>query len=82
MRASKDKFYIYIDDCSTWVHRTPLKVIVNPILRFLQFWTNEPWVIGSDTDFDKDDNPHFQGYCWVRAEVLEKWKDTKRRLKK
>lgn len=32
-------------------HRTLLKIFVNPILRFIQFWTDRPYVITSNIDF-------------------------------
>lgn len=28
-------------------HKPLIKVLVNPILRFIQFWTNKPYVIAS-----------------------------------
>lgn len=41
MSHPKDKYIVGI------THRTPLKCIVNPILRRIQFWTDRPWVITS-----------------------------------
>ena len=64
------------------MHRSPLKLVINPILRFLQFWTDEPWVLGSETEFDENKKPHFQGYCWLRAKVLADWKDVKKGAKR
>lgn len=39
-------FYKY-NNGDGYAHRTVLKVIVNPILRSLQFWTDRPYVIAS-----------------------------------
>lgn len=47
-----DKYYIFED--GIWTHKTPLKLFLNPILRKLQFWTKEPYVIASLTDWEED----------------------------
>ena len=61
---SKDKFYIKRD--WGWNHSTPLKRLVNPVLRFIQFYTWEPYVIGSLTEF-VDGKPHFIRYNFSRV---------------
>ena len=66
-----DDYYIYVDSYKCYIHRTPLKVIVNPILRFLQFWTKRPFVIASDTEFDKNGKPHFLNYCFARIKKMK-----------
>lgn len=58
---NKDKYYVYNEQYDCWMHRTPLKLIVNPILRFIQFWTDKPFVIYSETEFI-DKKPHFLSY--------------------
>ena len=50
-----DKYYYFHKRYKIWMHRTPLKLFINPILRFIQFWTTKPFVIASDTDFDMND---------------------------
>jgi len=45
-----NEYYVFEDGC--WKHKTKLKLIVNPVLRKLQFWTNKPYVICSITDFE------------------------------
>jgi len=55
-----------------WCHRTWLKCIVNPILRFIQFWTDKPYVISSITEF-KDGLPYFQHYSLQRVKYLKKF---------
>ena len=64
------------------MHRTSLKCIVNPILRKIQFWTKEPLVIYSKTDFDEKGVPHFKGYGLIRTKVMtaqeyNEWKKNK-----
>lgn len=70
----KDSYYFYIDKYKKWVHRPPLKVLINPILRFVQFWTKKPYVIASITEFI-DDKPHFLGYDLCRIENLKNFKN-------
>lgn len=63
-----DKCYVKIE--GYWCHRTRLKCIINPILRFLQFWTDKPYVIASMTNF-KDDLPYFSHYTMQRKKKLK-----------
>lgn len=65
-----DKCYVKIE--GNWCHRTWLKCIVNPILRFIQFWTDKPYVISSITEF-KDGLPYFQHYSFQRVKYLKKF---------
>ena len=67
---NKDKYYVQDKECGCWMHRTPLKCIVNPILRKMQFLTKEPLVICSKTDFDENGTPHFKGYGLIRTRVM------------
>jgi hypothetical protein len=65
---SKHVFYhdrVY--DC--WMHRPLLKVIVNPILRKLQFFTKKPWVISSIVEM-KNGIPVFKRYSMHRVECV------------
>lgn len=59
----------YIQASGHWYHKTPLKSIVNPILRRLQFWTDIPYVIGSKTEYIKG-YPNFTGYRMVRTSKI------------
>lgn len=45
-------------------HRTRLKIIVNPILRVLQFWSNTPYVIASNVVIERK---KFLGYTLRRV---------------
>jgi len=47
------------------IHRHPLKLLVNPVLRKLQFFTDRPWVIASEMD----ENLEFQGLCFCRVQI-------------
>ena len=67
---NKDKYYVHDKECGCWMHRTPLKCFINPILRKIQFWTKEPLVICSKTDFDENCIPHFKGYGMVKTRVM------------
>lgn len=66
---SKDKYYVYQDD--TWKHRSPIKLLLNPILRKIQFFTNKPYVIASDTGFDINGKPYFIKYKFMRVEYIK-----------
>lgn len=68
--SSKDKYYVQDKECGCWMHRSPLKCIINPLLRKIQFWTKEPLVICSNTDFDENGVPHFKGYGMTRTRVM------------
>ena len=70
---NKDKYFVYSKKYDTWMHRTPLKLIVNPILRKLQFWTNCPYVICSETIF-VDGKPHFLNYSFGKMLFIRNWK--------
>lgn len=60
----------YIHKGNYWMHKTRLKLIVNPILRRLQFWTDIPYVIASTTEFIKG-YPNFIGYVLIRTQKLD-----------
>ena len=79
---NRDKYYVQDKECGCWMHRSPLKCIVNPILRKIQFWRKEPLVICSNTEFDENGVPHFKGYGLVRTRVMtakeyNEWKKKK-----
>lgn len=65
---NKDKYYIKRE--WGWNHSTPLKCIVNPVLRKLQFWTWKPYVISSMTEFI-DGKPHFIRYVFQRVRYFK-----------
>jgi hypothetical protein len=56
----------YVHEDGQWKHKTRLKLFLNPILRTLQFWTREPYVVASDTSFI-DGIPHFNHYTFQRV---------------
>lgn len=58
-----DKYMVFDDNGAPMCHRSPLKVILNPVLRFLQPWTNKPWVIASIVEDKK-----FIRYCFMPVE--------------
>lgn len=67
----KDKYYVYKDGkCIN--HRPPIKVILNPILRTIQFWSNSPWVIASMTNCDSDGTAHFINYIFTKVTYVKK----------
>lgn len=51
------------------MHRTLVKCLCNPVLRFVQFWTDYPWVITSKIDLESG-LPKFVGYHIARVRCL------------
>lgn len=79
---NKDKYYVQDQECGCWMHKSPVKLLLNPILRKIQFWTKEPFVICSKTDFDENGAPRFRGYGLIRTRVMtaqeyNEWKNKK-----
>lgn len=66
---NKDKYFVYNSEYDCWMHRTPLKCIINPILRFIQFWTDEPYVIYSKCKMINE-KWHFEGYGFGRIHYV------------
>ena len=64
---SKDRYYKNVD--GQWTHQSPIKLLVNPILRKIQFYTDRPFVIASVTEF-VNKKPRFVKYAIRR--VLKK----------
>ena len=60
-----NKYYKKITD-DQWIHRHPLKVLINPILRLIQWRTDKPYVIASDTEF-VGGTPNFIKFTFCRV---------------
>lgn len=71
MLKQKDDYFIYNKEYDCWMHRTPLKCIINPILRFIQFYTNKPFVIYSECE-EVDGKWHFIKYGFGRIEYVHR----------
>ena len=65
-----DNYYYFHRKYKIWMHRTPLKKVLNPILRLVQLWSIKPYVIASKTIF-VNDKPHFSGYSFCRVEYVK-----------
>ncbi len=63
MRRShpKDKYFFTVN--GKLIHKSPIKVWLNPILRRIQFYTNKPYVITSITEWKQDGTPTFVKYA-------------------
>lgn len=62
---SKDDCFVYDSEHGCWMHKTLLKYLVNPIFRFIQFWTDEPFVIYSKCEREEG-KWHFEGFGKVK----------------
>lgn len=74
-----DRFFFKDKKRNAWRHRTPIKCIINPILRAIQFWTSKPYVICSICDYKEcdvthDSVPFFVKYSLMRVEYIKKQK--------
>ena len=70
---NKDKYFVYDSEHKCWMHRTPLKRFVNPILRFIQFYTDAPFVIYSECE-KNDEKWHFIKYGFGRIKYFRRKK--------
>lgn len=58
-----------------WYHGPWLKRLVNPILRALQFWHPEPYVIFSKcTNYNQPEEPRLLGYGFGRVRRLPRYR--------
>jgi len=64
-RHPKDQYYVNED--GHWMHKSPIKLWLNPKLRKLQWWDDRPWVIASKTEWI-DGVPHFKGYSFQKVQ--------------
>lgn len=53
-------YYQKLED-GNYIHKAPMKVVLNPCLRFLQFYSDKPYVIATMTEF-KHGKPGFVEY--------------------
>ena len=70
-KASYEVMNNTINDCyrvenEIICHKTLLKLILNPILRFIQFWTDKPLVLASVSDYCP-----VNGYYFIRYEFIK-----------
>jgi hypothetical protein len=63
--------YFDIVDGYTY-HRSPLKLLMNPILRIIQFWTNYLYVITSEYNTYHINGHYFIQYRFMRVKQLIK----------
>lgn len=68
--GNKDKYFVYNTEYDCWMHKTPLKCIINPILRFIQFWTDKPFVIYSNCE-KISGKQHFINYGFGRIKYIK-----------
>lgn len=66
----KDKYFVYDAKYDCWMHKTPLKIILNPILRLIQFWTDEPFVVYSECE-KQNGTWHFLRYGFGKVKYLK-----------
>lgn len=74
-RFHKDEYFHY-HNSEGYSHRSPVKSILNPVLRAVQFWSNRPYVIATDVDFMDDPKiaplarVTFVGYVFCREGII------------
>lgn len=69
-----DKYYYKVKDdiilekeVDKIIYRVWWMVLVNLILKIIQPFTKEPFLICVETTIDDNGNPHFDRYCFRRA---------------
>lgn len=72
-------YFVYDSEYKTWRHKSPIKCLINPILRKIQFWTDKPLVIASECAYiengnDKEDKPIFLKYKITKVKYYKKGK--------
>jgi len=70
---NKDKYFVYNSKYDCWMHKTPLKCLINPILRFIQFYTDKPFVIYSECE-KNNEKWHFIKYGFGRVKYFRNCK--------
>jgi len=73
MMNNKDKYFVYDSEHKCWMLRTPLKCFVNQILRFIQFYTDAPFVIYSKCE-ENNGKWHFKKYGFGRIKYFRRKK--------
>ena len=66
MKHRLDKYFVYSENVCT-MHRTPLKCIINPLLRILQFWDDKPYVIASNCKKLSNNKITFISYAFMKV---------------
>lgn len=69
-----DQFYVKID--GVWYYRSPILLLINPILRGIQLLSNRPFVVVANTGF-VGDIPQFKGYSIRRMVPMDEEGSTK-----
>lgn len=65
-----NEYFEVIDGCLC--HRSPLKLLINPILRMIQFWTDTPYVIASEYETCPVNGYYFIRYRFMRVKQLKR----------
>ena len=63
---NKDMYWIKRSN-GKWSHCTPLKLVLNPLLRALQFYTNCPYVITSKAEMVPNSHPRSKSYTLIKV---------------
>ena len=69
-----DKYFIFNEETNNWNHKSPIKLLINPIFRTLQFWTNKPFVIATEVEFINK-VPRFIKYKFTRVRYYKSIQD-------
>ena len=78
--TNNDKNYYRLKDDIDWdgekkynriIYRTWWMVAVNLLLKVLQPFTHEPFLVNVKSEMDEEGNPHFIRYCFRRTHLDE-----------
>jgi len=66
---NNDKYFVF--KYGFVMHRPPFKVFINSILRKIQFFTDTPFLISSECEFDSSGKWHFVQYSFKRVKQIK-----------
>lgn len=76
--SKNDKNYYRLKDDIDWssekkynrvLYRTWWMIAVNLLLKILQPFTHDPFLVNVESQMDDEGNPHFIRYCFRRAHI-------------
>ena len=80
--SNNDKNYYRLKDDIDWdggkkynriIYRTWWMVAVNLLLKILQPFTHDPFLVNVESEMDDDENPHFIRYCFTRTRIDDRY---------
>ena len=80
--TNNDKNYYRLKDNMDWVgdkkynrivYRTWWMIAVNLLLKIMQSFTHDPFLVNVESEMDDEGNPHFIRYCFRRTHLDDRY---------